>query len=395
MASMTSCNVCQAATRRVLALNGPYSLTSLGRLVEASAEVFVCAGCSHAQTVTSIDLAEYYANEYKTLAASADEDDLYEIRAGVPVYRNQHMSTVLTRKLPKIEGRVLDFGCGKSLVMKHYAKETGNRSIYLYDVSQDYRKFWDAFVPEQQYACFEIPVAWNGTFQLVTSFFSMEHVPQPISELRTIRRLLSPTGLLYLVVPNMYRSNAADMLVVDHIQHFSESSMKMLLRLSDFTLVEADHTSHEQGSIYIARPSSGPLVPPEDDQADVQSSVTQCLSVSTLWSTVNRSVRLFESELLDRGVERFFIVGAGIVGTHLYAQIQHRELLAGFVDSNAFKQEKGWQGLPVLPPGHVTADAKTGIFCGLNSEQIETVLPKLLPQTGFGHNVWTMKDATR
>jgi SAM-dependent methyltransferase len=388
---MKTCNVCGAATTPVLALDGPYSLTSLGRRVEASAEVSVCERCSHAQTATSIDLAQYYASEYKTLAASAEEDDLYEIRNGQPVYRNQYMAAVLTGKLPGLKGAVLDFGCGKSLVMKHYGLTTDHRDVHLFDVSRDYTRFWDLFVPQERYACFEVPASWRGKFALVTSFFSMEHVPDPLAELRTIRRLLTADGVLYLVVPNMYQANTADMIVVDHVQHYSEASMKRLLGLAGFSLTEADHLSHKQGSIYLAAPSSIVDDFSEEDQAQAQLWVARCKAISTLWSRINHSVRQFEEALIQRGVERYFIVGAGIVGTYLFGQLQHRERLAGFIDSNTFKQSKGWHGMTVFAPGTISADARTGIFSGLNTEQVETVLPQLLPRSGFDQNVWTMK----
>ena len=253
------CKVCSSNSELVFEQSGGVAITSLGKIIEAKADTFLCSYCSHCQTHPSINLFEYYSNEYKTLSFSMDEDDLYGYESGIPIYRNSHQAKTLSKKLKNIkefnlsDGPLLDFGCGKSLVMKYFIKETPVENVYLYDVSNDYIKFWKSFLPSEQYACFDLPPKWDGFFTLITSFFSLEHVADPISELKKINQLLKKDGLVYIVVPNMYSENIADMIVVDHIHHYSEPSMELLLNNTGFEMIEADHLSHAQGSIYIGK----------------------------------------------------------------------------------------------------------------------------------------------
>ena len=385
------CNICHSVVQKTLGLDSERNVTSLGRILCTDAEVFVCKTCSHSQTETSVDLLKYYAKDYKTLSAFADEDDLYEIRGDRLIFRNQHMADLLIQKLPDLNGDILDYGSGKSLVMKYYKEKTGREEIYIYDVSQDYIKFWETFIPTSQYSCFDLPELWKGKFRLVTSFFSMEHVSNPLKELSAIRRVLSEDGILYLVIPNMFSSNAADMLVVDHVQHFSEQSMKRLLCSGGFALIEVDHTSHIQASIYIAKSVLEIDSEHQTDLSMIEHSVQECSAISEFWLSVNKSVRQFEKELADRDCRGYYIIGAGVIGTHIYLQLKYPERLIGFIDSNEFKRQKGWQEKPVFSLHSVVVDSSIGIFLGFNIEQVEKLSQVMIPQGVLDRNVWNIK----
>jgi SAM-dependent methyltransferase len=389
------CIICNENVNLVLSLDSRFSVSSLGKALDAQAKIYLCSHCSHCQTIPSIDLFEYYSKEYKTLSVSFEEDDLYMYELGKPVYRNEHQAKTLIEKFEKINsindkaGPVLDFGCGKSLVMKHLMSMTHKQDVYLYDVSEDYVRFWDSFIPPSQYSCFDLPEAWNGYFTLVTSFFSLEHVPDPLAELKKIYRLLKPSGYVYIIVPNMYSANISDMLVIDHIQHYSETSMKLLLSLSGFELIEADHTSHIQGSVYIAKPAS-PAAEATIDPVNLANFIKHCEGIALFWKSVNDSIHTFEYNMNEKGVDRYYIAGAGFLGTYVSLQLQHSEKLKGFIDSNQHKQVKGWQGKKVFAPGTVDWNPSTGILSGFNPEQVRTILPGLLPKGSADAHLWTL-----
>lgn len=386
--------VCGGSTQVVLRLDGGRTISSLGRVLDAEAEVRLCDDCSHCQTHPSIDLALYYASEYKTLAASDAEDDLYAIQNGVPLYRGQHMAHVLAAALDRLDLlkpglRLLDFGCGKALAMRHLQALAPQSAVHLYDISRDYTRFWDAFVPASRQACHETPADWSGSFDVVTSFFSLEHVAGPAAELGRIRDLLRDGGMLYVVVPNMYSHGIADMLVVDHVQHFSELSMRHLLGGAGFEMLVADHDSHNQASIYLARKAAPAAAVVQS--ADAQAWGRRSRDIARFWGDFNDSLRRFESAH-DHGTTRFYIAGAGFLGSYVFSRLQALGRLAGFIDSNQHKQHKGWQGRPVLAPGEVLADADVVVISGLNAEQETTVLPALLPAGMAPGRVWGMRS---
>jgi SAM-dependent methyltransferase len=345
-----------------------------------------------------LDLADYYARDYKTLSRSADEDDLYEIRRAVPVYRNEHMADTLLRLVPDIDkesfGPILDFGCGKSLVMRHLKRIAGKRDVYLYDVSEDYKGFWNLVVPASQYACFAPPTSWRGKFSLVTSFFSLEHVANPAAELAAVAKLLAANGLLYIVVPNMYSANRADMLVIDHVQHYSEASMQQLLAQGGYELLRADHESHVQASIYVARLASTAAIAAFSRKRTSEVAL-ECAEIARFWTSVDDDLTCFQQRLDEKGTTRYLIIGAGIIGSYIFASLKRPERVVAFVDSNLHKQRKGWQGRPVLAPGTFSADSSMAVFSGFNAQQADRLLRQMLPQNIPVENVWTLETIAR
>lgn len=391
---VADCNVCSAPSVHVFSTGSDRSVTSLGRILDAEGEVFVCHTCSHCQTETSFDLTDYYSTDYRTLTNSLEEDDLYENRADGPIYRNFHMASLFAERISGVEGDILDYGCGKSLVMKHFGELTDRQDIYLFDVSDDYADYWDSFVDADRTATHIPPSEWNGKFAVVSSFFSLEHVQRPVQVLTSIRGLLQEGGLLYCVVPDMYSVNAADMLVVDHVQHYSEQSMLECLARAGFTPLSIDHESHIQASIYLAR-ASDVIEHEGTSQRDleiVNRSVLACKEIATRWTRVAASVRTFEENFLKRGDGQVVIIGAGIIGTYVFLQLHHPERVAGFVDSNEFKQQKGWQGLPVVPPPFRAAGSIVGAYAGLNVEQVDKLLPVLVAPEVSVDAIWSIKD---
>ncbi len=273
--------------------------------------------------------------------------------------------------------------------MKHLMNITHKEDVYLYDISEDYVKFWDSFIPKSQYSCFELPEKWNSYFTLVTSFFSLEHVADPLVELKKIHRLLNETGYVYIVVPNMYSANVSDMFIIDHIHHYSETSMKVLLSLSGFELMEADHDSHVQGSIYIAKKSlTGVSI--SIDPGHLETSIRKCKSIAFFWKSVNSSIQAFENKMNEIEINRYFIMGAGCLGKYVSLQLQYQGRLEGFIDSNQHKQIKGWQGKRVFAPGTVEWNAHTAIFSGFNPDQVRTIMPGLLPEGTEDAQLWTL-----
>ncbi|MFY0104120.1 methyltransferase domain-containing protein, partial [Acinetobacter baumannii] len=92
-------------------------------------------------------------------------------------------------------------------------------------------------------ATYTIPPAWQVSFDVVSSFFSLEHIPDLTTALRTIRSLLREGGRLYAIVPNTF-TKTADFLVADHVNHFTRTSLQALLATHGFDLLDLDERSH-------------------------------------------------------------------------------------------------------------------------------------------------------
>ena len=80
----------------------------------------------------------------------------------------------------------------------------------------------------------ELPVS----FDLISMFHVLEHLPEPVSALRTIGEKLKPEGLLYIEVPNAIRLCSPNyMFFRAHTLYFTGKTLRNLLEKSGFKVV--------------------------------------------------------------------------------------------------------------------------------------------------------------
>jgi len=85
----------------------------------------------------------------------------------------------------------------------------------------------------------------EGSFSLITSFQTLEHVENPKEILEAVHRLLKPGGV-FVTVSHNYRSLSAKLMGskspifdIEHLQLFSQKSMKQLLEICGFSEVSS------------------------------------------------------------------------------------------------------------------------------------------------------------
>jgi SAM-dependent methyltransferase len=85
----------------------------------------------------------------------------------------------------------------------------------------------------------------NGTFDVVTAWDVIEHVPNPTNLLHSARRLLTPEGLLVLSCPyydsipaRVSGSHWRAFKPLEHIWHFTRAGMRRTLSESGFTPID-------------------------------------------------------------------------------------------------------------------------------------------------------------
>src|SRR5207253_1798225 len=121
---------------------GEISVTSLCEVLKGKTEVYFCDQCAHLQTAELKNLGEYYANAYKVLINSEDEDNLYEVSNGKRIFRFDHQADVLLTKVELPSGAlILDYGCAKSTTLKLLARKRPDIVPHLFEVSEMYLPF--------------------------------------------------------------------------------------------------------------------------------------------------------------------------------------------------------------------------------------------------------------
>jgi len=266
---------------------------------------------------------------------------------------------------------ILDYGCAKGTVLKRLHGLKPGIIPHLFDVSTMYVRLWERFVPAEQYASYQPKPEWKGRFDLVTSFFAFEHTPDPLKELAAIKQLLKPSGMVYMIVPNVY-ANVGDFIVADHVHHYSKSSLAYMFGKAGFEVLDIDDTSHFAAYIIVARNSSAKeAVSP--DPAELKETQSMAGSMAAYWKGLQDKINMFAAEA---GRKKAAIYGAGVYGNFIAANLDNFDQVSFFIDQNPLLQGKSMMGVPVILPSEIPDDIEI-VYVGLNpvtaSSAIESI----------------------
>ena len=225
------CRLCGSTDRTVVESHrgDPY------RAPGSAAITVVCHRCGlvyASPQPTAADLEELYAGEYGGVR-SGGPDSFYLDRKD---YDATLRLEFIRRQVPGEHGRALEIGAG-----------AGNLLAALK------RDGWDVvgIEPTPAYAAYArealgVPVSEGffdegafepQSFDLVIMAEVLEHFPDPLAALRSIRHVLRPQGHLYLDVPNTARPNRfrlSEYLHGDHLTFFSPTTLPLMLRATGF-----------------------------------------------------------------------------------------------------------------------------------------------------------------
>ena len=334
----------------------PVSITSLCQVLEGHTRVWHCMRCGHTQTAPLPSLEKFYAEDYHILTDSEEEDQLYATQEGRNVYRTEHQVATFLEKYEIPEGgQLLDYGCGKASTLKALCDQRQDIAPHVFDVGEQYRSFWDDFVPAENQAINEIPKAWQGLFDGIISFFALEHVADPKAFLEGVHRLLCDGGTFYFLVPNLY-ANTADLVVSDHVNHFSESSLRCLLAMTGFEVKQIDPDAHNSAWVVLAKKSDV-----FKRVATGSSVVTEVREISDYWIAFGEYVRCFERTIEGDAA----IYGSGFYGTFIYTSLKQTDPIICFIDQNPHRQKHRLMGKPIFAPDNLPESVER-IYVGLN-----------------------------
>lgn len=184
------------------------------------------------------------------------QEDYYKEWIEKQMNRRIHMRERRLRDLVKYKksGRTLDVGCGVGTFLKR-SKEKGFE-IYGTEISDYACKHAeeslriDVFRGELEEARFLL-----ATFDVVTVWHTLEHLPDPMAALREINRILKKDGLLVVAVPNLnnYITRLLYLLIKRkklmlfsnqakewHLYHFSDHTISSMLEKAGFDIIKID-----------------------------------------------------------------------------------------------------------------------------------------------------------
>jgi hypothetical protein len=374
-----SCRCCGNGTMTTL-YTGPadMSLTTMTTVLRGQTLVRSCNRCAHCQTDVLTDLDHYYSHEYELGRLNEEDDQLYSIQDGVPVFRAQHQARVFANiQTISPTSAILDYGAGKSLTIKRLVNDHPGLKPFVYDVSSKYKPVWETFTEPSRCLGEHDLTRHRNAFDVVTLFFVLEHVTALDAVLSDVHSLLKPGGYLHAVVPNPL-VNVADLIVADHVNHFSQSGLLAALHRHGFHEPTIDASSHFGALIVRATRvnqtdlHSSPVLP---DPESVSSNLASLGEIAVFWNRIKTA--LCTTFDVAKPEDRIAVYGAGFYGAYVRLLLAEQRIpVAQIVDRNPHLQGTTVDGIPVVAIEKLRPDIST-VIVALNPSVARSAVANL------------------
>ncbi len=367
------CNVCESKSTIVLYSDEGPSLTSMCQILDVKTEIFYCKSCEHVYSEPLANNKLFYEKEYNISLDFDDEDQVYETNNEKIIYRTDHqMMNICDRVNFNSINKLLDFGCAKAEMSNRLKEKYPHLDIYLYDVSYAYLDHWNK-INSVQYSIHEIPNSWENSFDLITSYFSLEHIPNPTIALNKMYSLLRDDGQIYCIVPN-FLENIGDFIVVDHINHFTENSLYHLFSKTGFSNIKIENDQH-RGALIVSGVKKKTRI---NNIKTVRLSLQdEILKISEFWNTLQNKITNIHA------LENSAIYGSGFYGTYLFAKIKNNKNIKYFIDINPFQQKKIIFNLNVVKHDSLDLNDIKTIYVGLNPKIAKQIISSTFTTNKF------------
>jgi SAM-dependent methyltransferase len=213
-------------------------------------------------------------------------------------------------------------------------------------------------VPAENQATYALPPSWSGRFDAVMSHFVIEHVAEPVAFLKAMAGLLKPGGRMLLSFPDVV-ANPGDLAVVDHLNHFTLTSVREAFRQAGLNIGEIDRTSFPGAFFVAATIGQGSM---ENSDDEIAASVAAGRVIAGFWEEAGLRVDRAATEHVGR---RCAIYGAGFYGSWIANRLAGVIDIVAFIDQNPGLQGRLMQGVAIVGPAALAPEVEV-IFVGLN-----------------------------
>jgi SAM-dependent methyltransferase len=207
-------------------------------------KVVACRACGFVWTnpqAASEALEKYYSEDYLLEGLNVPrsvEEFLNEAYKEIWFSKDRDLQLILEQK---DHGRLLDIGCASGTLLWLASRQ--GFAVFGVEVAHRSADFvknilgFEVFCGELKNAAFA-----SSSFDVVTMFHSLEHVPDPRQVIREIHRILASDGVFIGVVPNFGGWSSQKfgpawiwLQPQNHYSHFTPESLGKLLEAENFT----------------------------------------------------------------------------------------------------------------------------------------------------------------
>ena len=312
----------------------------------AGGRLAVCAHCGGIQKIADrrwlAEIDEIYGAYQIYHLSDGAEQVIFASDQGTASPRSRTLvdHVVATAGLPE-RGRLIDIGCGNGAALATFSAALPGWSLYgseLSDSALPALRRLANFVELYQAEPAEIP----GRFELVSMIHALEHMPDPMPTLRDAAALVADGGSLFVEVPDT-GAWPFDLLVADHLAHFTPASLRYLAARAGLSTLALSNRVLTKEISFLGRPDAAAEAP-LPDAAQGQRTVARALR----WLEAVR-----EQARSLAATRPFGIFGTSISGMWLYGEL--REAVDFFVDEDRSRVGRSYEGRPILAPAEAPA----------------------------------------
>lgn len=314
-------------------------------------QLAVCRVCSTVQKPIDENwqktVQKIYSNYQIYHQSAGREQVVFDQNTGSATSRSRSLLQKILAHLPLPEtGDMLDVGCGNGALLaamgqlQPHWRLTGTELSSQHEASIRKLPGVVAFHVGQVQ---DLP----GRFDLITLMHVLEHIPDPVAFLASLRGKLTPDGQVLIELPDHAR-NPFDLLIADHSSHFSPGVLARTIEEAGLQarFVRRDIITKELTAVGIQEASKAFAV----EQCDPQATITAVEKrIDWLQALADQAKSLAAHH-------RVGVFGTAIGGTWLGSTLGDQ--VSFYVDEDPARQGRPFMGKPVFLPADAPRDAK-------------------------------------
>jgi 2-polyprenyl-3-methyl-5-hydroxy-6-metoxy-1,4-benzoquinol methylase len=213
-------------------------VTSDSKPFRAGGDIGCCAACGLVQKpLTSklkADLDEVYSN-YSMFSQSSGlaEQGVFDAAGKVEISRS---ALVIRHAIENVllpsQGVFLDVGAGTGCLLAAFADQFPQWQLHAQDLDDRYKPRFSSMPHFEKFHAGDIENL-EGSFDVIGLSHSLEHFEDPAGMLRALAAHLNPGGIILIQVPDL-AGNIFDLVVCDHLSHFTEASLAAVAESAGF-----------------------------------------------------------------------------------------------------------------------------------------------------------------
>ena len=279
-----------------IALTGVFPPDSTVDVERTPVRVGICADCGLAQLLDSYSLESLYGENYG-------------YRSGLNLTMVRHLERISNRLSQEVElttgDTVLDIGANDGTLLASY-KVSGLERI---GIDPTIKKFSEFYAPEiRQVADFFSASQYSkvtiNKARIVTSIAMFYDLEDPVGFAKDICSVLALDGVWYFeqsYMPWMLRSGAYDTICQEHLEYYSLTTIKEILRRSGLKIIDATTNAVNGGSISVTAARVDSPIQERTEIVNWLLNQEEKLGVNTAegWENFSVNVARRQNELLE------------------------------------------------------------------------------------------------